>query len=320
LEHKRMMKTIAMIFPGQGSQAVGMGRALAEQSAEARALFDRADAVLGYALSKLCFEGPEDELKLTVHTQPALYVSSAAALAVLRAAGIEPAMVAGHSLGEYSALYAAGVFDFETGLRLVEVRGKAMYAAGQARPGTMAALLNLEDDVVKSICEQASAKGVVVPANWNSPGQIVVSGDPAAVEEAVRLAQEAGSRRSVRLPVSGAFHSPLVRPAVDAMKEALAGVALNEPRCRFVANVSAQFVSRPEAIRQGLEEQIVSCVRWAESVETMAAAGAEVFVEAGSGKVLTGLLRRINKELRGVNFGVPEDLAGVKAAVEGGGE
>lgn len=304
-----------MIFPGQGSQAVGMGKALAEASPAAKAIFEQADQVLGRPLSQLCFEGPEEDLKLTVNTQPALYVTSAAALAVLREAGIEPSVVAGHSLGEYSALYAAGVFDFATGLKLVQARGKAMYEAGLARPGTMAAILNLEGDVVNEICQKASAKGCVVPANWNSPGQIVISGDPDAVAEAVRLAQEAGSRRSVMLPVSGAFHSPLVQPAVEVMKGELAAAAMQAPQCKFVANVSAALVDDVEAIRQGLADQIVSCVRWSESVETMAGAGANLFIEVGSGKVLSGLLKRINKELQGVTFGAPEDLDTVKAAL-----
>ncbi len=307
--------TTAMIFPGQGSQSVGMGRALAEQFPTARELFERADAELGRSLSRLCWEGPEEELKLTVNTQPALYVTSAAALAVLRSEGIAPSIVAGHSLGEYSALYAAGVFDFETGLRLVQARGKAMFEAGQARPGTMAALLNLEGDVVADICQRASQKGVVVPANWNSPGQIVVSGDPDGVAEAVKLAQEAGSRRSVMLPVSGAFHSPLVEPAVRVMEEELAKAELRAPQCQFVANVSAALVEDVEEIRRGLAQQIVSCVRWSESVQTMAGAGARTFVEVGSGKVLTGLLKRIDKDLAGVSFGTPEDLAGVKSAL-----
>lgn len=308
-------KTIAMIFPGQGSQAVGMGKELAAQYPAAREIFEQADAILGRPLSQLCFEGPEEDLKLTINTQPALYVSSAAALAVLRGEGIEPAITAGHSLGEYSALYAAGVFDFATGLKLVQARGQAMFDAGKARPGTMAALLNLDGDQVKTICEKASAKGCVVPANWNSAGQIVVSGDPAAVEEAVRLAVEAGSRRSVMLPVSGAFHSPLVQPAVDVMKVELAKASLVAPRCKFVANVSAKEVTEVEQIRQGLADQIVSCVLWADSVAAMAAAGAELFVEVGSGKVLTGLLKRIDKELKGVTFGAPADLEGVRAAL-----
>lgn len=307
--------TTAMMFPGQGSQAVGMGRELAENWPAARECFNRADEVLGRPLSKLCWEGPEEELKLTVNTQPALYVCSAAALAVLRGEGIGPSVVAGHSLGEYSALYAAGVFDFETGLKLVQARGKAMFEAGQARPGTMAALLSLEGEQVNAICAKASEKGCVVPANWNSPGQIVVSGDPEAVAEAVRLAVEAGSRRSVMLPVSGAFHSPLVEPAVKVMEAELAGAHMQAPRCQFVANVSAELVSDVEQIRRGLAQQIVSCVRWSDSIATMAGSGAQVFVEVGSGKVLSGLLKRIDKALTGVPFGTPADLPAVKQAL-----
>jgi [acyl-carrier-protein] S-malonyltransferase len=309
-------KTIAMIFPGQGSQAVGMGQALAAQYPAARELFEQADAVLGRPLSKLCWEGPEEELKLTVNTQPALYVASAAALAVLRAElGIEPSIVAGHSLGEYSALHAAGVFDFATGLGLVQARGHAMYDAGVARPGAMAALLSLEPDQVKAICAEASAKGIVVPANWNNAAQIVVSGDVEAVEEAVRLAQAAGSKRSLRLPVSGAFHSPLVEPAVAVMKPKLAEARMRPPRCKFVANVSAKIVEDVDQIRQGLADQIVSCVLWSDSVATMAQVGAELFIEVGSSKILSGLLKRIDRELKGVSFGAPADLDGVRAAL-----
>ena len=304
-------KTIAMIFPGQGSQAVGMGKALYDARPEAREIFDRADAILGRSISKLCFEGPEEDLKLTVNTQPALYTSSAAALAVLEAEGIRPAITAGHSLGEYTA----GTLDFETGLQLVEKRGLAMYEAGLARPGTMAALLSLDGDTVQDICQQASAKGIVVPANWNSSAQIVVSGDPDAVAEAVRLAQEAGSKRSVMLPVSGAFHSPLVEPARAVMAEVLAKAVMKAPHCRFVANVSAEVISEADTIRQGLIDQVVSCVRWADSVETMVKSGADLFIEVGSGKVLTGLLKRIDKSLKGVSFGAPEDLDAVKAAL-----
>ena len=308
-------QTIAMMFPGQGSQAVGMGRALAEARPEAREIFERADAALDRPISQMCFEGPEDTLKQTVHTQPALYTVSAAAMAVLRAEGIEPAVVAGHSLGEYSALHAAGVFEFEAGLKLVAARGQAMFEAGQERPGTMAALIGLEDDAVADICKAASAKGIVVAANWNCPGQVVISGEVAGIEEAVRLAQEAGSKRSVMLPVSGAFHSPLVRSALDVMQPLLAEVEMNAPRCAFVANVSAERVDDVEAIRQGLADQIVSSVWWAKSVATMTTLGAEAFIEVGSGKVLSGMLRRIDKTKKGVPFGAPDALDAVRAAI-----
>lgn len=292
-----------------------MGKALYDERSEAREIFEQADEILGRKLSTLCFEGPEEDLKLTMNTQPALYVSSAAALAVLEAEGIKPSITAGHSLGEYTALYAAGTLDFETGLQLVEQRGKAMYEAGLARPGTMAALLNLDGETVTDICKKASAKGIVVPANWNSAAQIVVSGEPEAVAEAVRLAQEAGSKRSVMLPVSGAFHSPLVEPARVVMAAVLKKAVMQAPHCRFVANVSAEVVSEADTIRQGLIDQVISCVRWADSVQTMVNSGADQFIEVGSGKVLTGLLRRIDKSLKGVVFGAPADLENVKAAL-----
>lgn len=310
-------KKIAMIFPGQGSQVVGMGKSLAESYPAAAEIFNQADEVLGRPLSKLCWEGPEADLKLTVNTQPALYVHSVAALVVLREEGIEPEIVAGHSLGEYSALYAAGVFDFATGLKLVQARGQAMYDAGLARPGAMAAILSLDGNTVQEICNEASSGGkIVVPANWNSPEQIVVSGDPAAVDEAIRLATEEGARRAMRLPVSGAFHSPLVQPAVEVMEQELAQATFNAPRCQFVANVSGELVDDPEAIRKGLAQQIVSCVLWADSVQTMVREGADLFVEVGAGKVLTGLLKRIDKSRNGINFGAPSELEALKQTVE----
>lgn len=308
-------KTIAMIFPGQGSQAAGMGKALAEAHPCAKAIFDEADAVLGRPLSTLCFEGPDDELKKTLNTQPALYVTSAAALAVLRQEGVEPSIVAGHSLGEYSALYAAGVLDFATGLKLVAARGQAMWDAGNARPGAMAALLSLDGAKVKEICNEASNEGCCVAANWNSPEQIVVSGDPAAVEKAVELAKAAGSRRSVMLPVSGAFHSPLVEPAVEVMKPELDAATFAAPQCKFVANVSAKLTNDPAAIRQGLADQIVSCVLWYDSIQTILGEKPDVFVEAGSGKVLSGLMRRIDRSVKALPFGEPAQLDAIKEAL-----
>lgn len=191
-----------------------------------------------------------------------------------------------------------------------------MFDAGQARPGAMAAILSLDGEKVTAICEEASAKGCVVPANWNTAEQIVVSGDPAAVEEAVRLAQEAGSKRSVMLPVSGAFHSPLVQPAVEVMQAALAAATIRDPQCQFVANVSAALVSDAATVQQGLADQIVSCVRWADSIATIAGEGADVFIEVGSGKVLSGMMRRIDRDLKTVPFGAPDQLDAVKAALE----
>lgn len=308
--------TLALIFPGQGSQQAGMGRALAERYPEARRLFDEADAVLGRSISRLCFEGPEEELQRTVNTQPALYVTSAAALAALRAEGMDGGAVAGHSLGEYTALYAGGAIDFATGLRLVQARGEAMEVAGKQRPGAMAAVLGLDDGKVEGVCRDCSGPdGVVVAANLNSPGQIVLSGDEVAVDRACARATAEGAKRAIKLKVGGAFHSPLMQPAVDLMRPKLEGATISAPRLRFVANVSADFVEEPEAIRGSLILQITSCVRWTQCVERLRDAGCGRFVEVGSGKVLAGLLKRIDKSLAGASFGSPEDLAGVRAVV-----
>ncbi len=305
---------LALIFPGQGSQHAGMGKALAKHYPEARKLFDEADAILGRSISQLCFEGPEEDLQRTENTQPALYIMSAAALTALRAEGIEGAATAGHSLGEYSALYAAGALDFATGLKLVQARGRAMEAAGRQHPGTMAAVLGLEDAKVDEICAAAShGDSVVVAANLNSPGQVVISGDEVALDRALEKAKEAGAKRALKLKVGGAFHSPLMESAVEMLRPELETATISPPESRFVANVTADFVSDPEAIREGLLRQITSCVRWTGSIEKLREAGFTRFVEVGSGKVLTGLLRRIDKGLKGANFGSPEDLAGLAA-------
>jgi [acyl-carrier-protein] S-malonyltransferase len=256
-----------------------------------------ADAVLEFGLAKLCYEGPEETLKQTENTQPALYATSAATLAVLRSAGLTPFAVAGHSLGEYTALYAAGVFDYATGLRLVRTRGEAFARAGSARPGAMAAILGLPSEQVAEICRAASnADGVAVPANINDPAQVVISGDPAAVNAACEAAKAAGAKRALPLPVSGAFHSPLVAPAADIMREALAGATLQAPSCLFVNNVDAAALNQPEAIRDSLVRQVTGSVRWVEVVARLAEAGVTDYVEVGSGKVLSGLVRRIHKE------------------------
>lgn len=287
---------IAFVFPGQGSQAPGMGMDAAERLPAAAELFARADDILGFSLSRLCFEGPEEELRKTENTQPALYVSSAATFEVLKGSGVAPGIVAGHSLGEYSALYAAGVFDFETGLRLVRKRGEAFARAGGIRPGAMSAILGLDPETIEAICAEASAGGeVVVPANMNEPAQTVISGDPAAVERAGEACQKAKAKRVVPLPVSGAFHSPLVEDAREVMRKALDEAAFHTPSCRFVNNADAALLYEPEAIKDSLVRQVTSCVRWSESVLKMQAAGAETFVECGSGKVLTGLMRRIDR-------------------------
>lgn len=292
------MKKIAYLFPGQGSQAAGMGKDAAARSAAAAELFRQADAQLGFAFSRLCFEGPEEELKKTEITQPALYAASAATLVVLAEGGLKPFAVAGHSLGEYTALHAANVFDFATGLKLVRTRGEAFAAAGSIRPGAMSAVLGLPASQVEEICAAASREGeVVVAANKNEPTQTVISGDPAAVARAGEALTAAKAKRVLPLPVSGAFHSPLVAPAAATMRDALAPLALRRPEVIFVNNVDAAVLTDPDAIKDSLVRQITGCVRWVECVEQLVRQGVEAFVEVGSGKVLSGLVRRVAKDI-----------------------
>ncbi len=288
----------AWIFPGQGSQCVGMGRELAEKFPAAAGILRRADAALGFSLSKLCFEGPEEALRQTENTQPALYAVSCATCEVLRSLGAaEPAAVAGHSLGEYSALYAAGAVDFETGLQLVRQRGEAMAAAGRERPGAMAAVIGLDGARVAEICANAAAAGgVVQAANFNAPDQTVISGDREAVERAMEALKAAGAKRVLPLPVSGAFHSPLVARAAEVMRARLAGAVISAPKIAFINNADAEFLTDPQAIRDSLARQVVSPVRWVESIGKLAAFGCARYVETGSGKVLAGLVKRIQRE------------------------
>ncbi len=299
---------IALIFPGQGSQTPGMGKDIAENYPSAKELFEQADAILGRSLSKICWEGSEEELRQTSNTQPALYVAGAAALAALRAEGLDGSATAGHSLGEYTALYAAGVFDFETGLRLVDARARGMEQAGRDRPGAMAALLGLADEKVEPVCLEASSVGIVVPANWNCPQQVVISGDPAAIDRGIELAKAAGAKKAMKLNVAGAFHSPLMAPAVESLRSALGKAVLFPPRIKFVANFGAHFLSDPEVIRLNLLEQLISPVRWTQSVQALAGSGITTFLELGAGSVLTALLKRIDRSLAGQAIAKAEDI------------
>ncbi len=305
--------TTAFVFPGQGSQAVGMGRALAEAFPAARLVLDEVDDALAQRLSKLMFEGPESELTLTENAQPALMAVSLAVLRVLEGEGgwklsAKAAFVAGHSLGEYSALAAAGALGLADTARLLKRRGRAMQRAVPVGEGAMAALLGLDLPAAQDVVAAASEGEVCACANDNAPGQVVVSGARAAVERAIKLAAEKGARRSILLPVSAPFHCQLMAPAAREMAKALAGVRLAPPVVPLVANVTAAPVSDPETIRRLLVEQVTGMVRWRESVLRLKAEGANRLVELGAGKVLAGLAKRIDKDVAAVAVGQPAEV------------
>jgi len=287
----------AFLFPGQGSQAVGMGRELARADAAAAAVFAEAEAVLGYDLSKLCWEGPAETLNDTQHTQPALLTHSVAVLRALqaRASGFRPAFAAGHSLGEFSALVACACLPFADALRLVRERGLAMKSAGEQSPGGMAAILGLDASEVEAVCRQSIERdgGVVQVANDNCPGQVVISGDEQALGQAIEALKASGARKVIRLAVSIASHSPLMQAAQAQLDQALQAAPLAEPQLPLVGNVEARALRSAAEIQSDLRAQLTSRVRWTESVRTMAAAGVETFLELGTGSVLCGLVRRI---------------------------
>jgi [acyl-carrier-protein] S-malonyltransferase len=303
------MSKTAFLFPGQGSQKPGMGRDFAEAFPAARQIFEEADAAVGFAISELCFEGPEERLKLTENTQPAILTCSIAILAVLREKDLRPDYVAGHSLGEYSALVAAGALSLADAVRLVRRRGSYMQEAVPDGVGAMAALLGLAQDKLEEICREAAQGEVVSPANLNSPGQVVIAGHRGAVERAIELAKQAGARKAVLLQVSAPFHCALMQPAAERLAPDLDAVPLLDLRVPLVNNVAAREVRRAEDAREGLKQQVVNPVRWEESIRLLAAQGVERFVEVGPGKVLTGLLRSIDRALSGTNV---EDLASLE--------
>jgi len=311
--------SIAFVFPGQGSQAVGMGKGLAANFAAARAVFDEVDAALGDKLSTVMWEGPADRVTLTENAQPALVAVSLAAMRVLEAeVGVDlkrdAAFVAGHSVGEYSALAAAGALTVADAVRLVRIRGRSMQQAVPVGVGAMAALIGAEFEQAAAIAAEAAQGEIVQAANDNGGGQVVVSGHKAAVERAVEIAKAKGVRRAMMLPVSGPFHSALMQPSATVMADALAKVMVKPPCVPLVANVLAKPTFDPAEIVRGLVAQVTGTVRWRESIAFMAQAGVTTFYEVGSGKVLSGLVKRIAEGASGVSIGTPEDVAAFKAA------
>jgi [acyl-carrier-protein] S-malonyltransferase len=308
---------IAVVFPGQGSQQVGMGRALAEAFPASREVFERADAALGFALSKLCFDGPEADLQLTANTQPAILATSIAALQPLLARGVRPDRVAGHSLGEWSALVAAGALPLEDALRTVRRRGQYMQEAVPVGVGAMAAILGLDLAAIEEACREAAQGEVVAPANVNSPGQVVIAGHAAAVARASEACKAKGAKRAVPLPVSAPFHCALMRPAQERLAPELAAIPFRDPQPPLVNNVDAALVGEAAACRDGLVRQVSGTVRWQESIERLAAEGVLTFVEVGPGTVLSGLVKKIAKGARVLNVDSPDALeATAKALAE----
>ncbi len=302
------MGKLAFIFPGQGSQRAGMGKELAEQFPAARAVFDQADQALGFPLSTLCFEGPEEELKLTANTQPAILTTSVAAYRVLEEKGIAPDYVAGHSLGEYSALVASGCLSLPEAVVTVRNRGTYMQEAVPAGQGAMAALLGLPLPEVQQVCEQVAQGQVVVPANLNSPGQIVISGHKEAVERAAAAAKDAGAKRAVLLPVSAPFHSSLLQPAAARLESDFQRIRFGGLSIPLVTNVDAEVIETPQAARDALLRQVPAPVRWEESMRKLIELGCDCFIEVGPGKVLAGLLRQIDRSVRALSVEDPASL------------
>ncbi len=304
----------ALVFPGQGSQAVGMGEDLVDEFPAARVIFEEADEILGFSLSGLCFNGPDEDLNQTINTQPAVFTTGIATLRAMQSLipDIQPAMTAGHSFGEITALVAAGALTFVDGLKLARERGRVMTEAGTHSPGAMAALLGLDIAAAVDVCAQASAKtgGVLVVANDNCPGQVVISGDSATLEIGLELAAANGAKRAVRLAVSIASHSPLMATAAAEFREILAAVPFQVPQVPVYGNLNAAPLTSVEAIRDELGSQLTGGVRWTESVQNMIATGAEVFLELGSKDVLSGLLKRIDRGVRGLPL---NSAAAVKA-------
>jgi len=308
---------IGLVFPGQGSQSVGMGKALCEAYPHLKQVYDEASTVLGYDVAALCFEGPAETLNLTEHTQPALLVSSIAALRALQPTGIKPVAVAGHSLGEYSALVAAGGLSYRDAVGIVQKRGRYMSEAVPAGTGLVAALLGLAADAVKEVCREAASAGVVQAANFNSPGQVVIAGEKAAVERAIEIAKTKGCKKAVPLPVSVPVHTPLMRKAADRLAKDLAAISWSDLLMPLINNAEAKQIVNAADIQPSLVRQLPSSVLWEDSVKAMAAMGVKTFVEVGPGAVLTGLIRRILPDAVTMNVNDPKSLDATRAALGG---
>ncbi|MGI6224706.1 MAG: ACP S-malonyltransferase [Peptococcales bacterium] len=308
------MTKFAFVFPGQGAQYVGMGKDVFENYPEAQAVFLEANKRLGYNLSDLCFYGPEEKLKLTVHTQPALLTTSIACLSLIKDKGIKPDYVLGHSLGEYSALVAAGALEFSDAVWLVEQRGKLMQEAVPPGEGTMAAILGLNMEKVEQLCQMSSDVGVVEPANFNCPGQIVIAGQTSAVDKAVSLAKEFGAKRAIPLPVSGPFHSSLLQPASQRLSSILEAISIKDPETPLVANISSEIVTDKDKIRKGLIEQVSGSVKWEQSIRKVIEQGVTTFLEIGAGKVLGGLIKKIDPSVEIFNI---EDTTSLEKTLAG---
>jgi len=310
----RRASSIGLVFPGQGSQSVGMGKALAEAYPGVRDLYDEASSVLGYDIAALCFEGPPERLNLTEYTQPALLVSSMAAFHVCKSLDLAPIAVAGHSLGEYSALVAAGGMTYREAVGIVQKRGRYMAEAVPPGTGLVAALLGLAADVVKEVCREASAVGVVAAANFNSPGQVVIAGEKAAVERAIELAKAKGCKKAIPLPVSVPVHTPLMQAAADRLAGELAAIRWSDLKIPLINNAEARPITKAGDIQASLVRQLPSSVLWEDSVKAMASLGVTTFVEVGPGTVLSGLIKRIVPDAVTLNVNDPKSFEATRTA------